>query len=1246
MHQITIALAALCIAVVRGNSTCQDCGTTKCGPNEVPVVGNPRQDLFCRPLYTPPLVFKELRKCVCKPNFVRNSWGECVDRKSCERCKPRMQKDWHTCSSSCPITANKTISLFCRTMCTPGCDCPPGWVLDPRNWKHCVEAIKYPPICPPNSRFEPCVSTCEPVCGLTPPRPCFTHCHRGACVCNKGFAAFVRSGVMICVRQEKCPWYLRRTHLSVLNRTAYAEGASAHGVANNAGGFETAPDGMVTPRPSGRIFSGNVNRFVGVGSRGNSGIDLSHTAISTGVTSFGSEAGSRRMVAGITPPSSETGSGAVGSSLGGSTLSTASGRTATISMTAPGALAAMSPGMITAGANGVRALTPDSAGMNPMHASFGAAGSHAGVSFIDRAHSSDPRPAGAAVLSAGRGHGVVAGHVENTLPSTLAGTGGVGTGASSALTAVYSGRRGNITGIGGTSARTPSSVDSGGIRAALGSTGTHEGVHTEHGALSSGSRTAGAGGLSAGTVHGSIGVGVGNTLSHMSVPSSNNDVGAGNAHMAAVSSVSTGVMSGLGGTIAHKPLASQPSGVRAGLGSTGTDGGVHTTPGTNIIGPGTSLASSSLLSATERMRVIRSSLVIPSASASRTPESVSAETSALRRSSGIRGSIGAETGTASTIGVNLEAPGTHLSHVERGAVNKERSMVGSTRFLSSATGLGAMVRTTGSEPTPFTGDPAMSDTNARSVYHGASFRPDVVGAGTRATSTSPDFSSGHGEARFRLGTAQMHPSASAGSDMNSLSPGSAGTTGSLSLAAPGLSRVGTNTVSVLAPSSVGGIMGAREASGGISEVSARPSIINAGISTSGTSQPLAAGPAGVDLGSGAATSPSHGLARPDTINVENRQPSFPLGTGGASVMTGAGSSINVAGENSHLTRGFSNVVNRSVVSTTMSSAPVLSGTPERHGLSGSTGTEEGLTPVSRESGGSGIVIGRESEAVRFGGGNARTSVNTAGNGVASGATRQPEGARSGHFTAGPRGNNVIVTVLPPSTTLGSHSGTVSSYIGGSGAGGFTVSPGATGSRDAGELGAIGTTTNTHSTHASGSAVPSFSRETSGITGTDTYAETAGRTGPGGIMLPSAATSSVNGLGTYLSGVTTEGIWNTRTAGGVHSGRANTNGTVRHGEGAGSTYEVGQYFPNTAGYHGTGYGVNPYLPGFMLHGGKYYANTYLTVKPADTNILGGTRSDPIRYTSLGGSETSLPGNTDIGGIQPNTGGATIRTTTSL
>uniref|UniRef100_A0A131YQU9 TIL domain containing protein n=1 Tax=Rhipicephalus appendiculatus TaxID=34631 RepID=A0A131YQU9_RHIAP len=1246
MHQITIALAALCVAVVRGNSTCHDCGTPKCGPNEVPVMGNPRRDLFCRPLYTPPSVLKELRKCVCKPQFVRNSWGECVSKTNCRRCKPRLQKDWHTCSSSCPITGNKAISLFCRTMCTPGCDCPPGWVVDPRNWKNCVKAVKYPPLCPPNSRFEPCVSTCEPVCGFIQPRFCFTHCHRGACVCNKGFTAFVRSGAMNCVRQEECLLYLRTASFSILNKTAYGGGATTLR-SDNIGGFITAPDGMVPRSSSGHVLSGDVAHSISTIPHGIFVTGVNNTTISNGATfsRTGSEMGSMGAGASFLA-SSARGTGRGGSGIGGGTVASASGGIDMVSMRAPGSLSDVPGGLIAAGVNGESFLRPDSAGTSTVRALLGAAGSHTGVRFEHGALSSSSHPAVATVLSAGRGHGTVTAQERNSLSSASAGPGGVGIGAGSVLSAVYSGRGGITTALGGTSLSTPFSAASGGIRGSMASTDTDGGVHIEHGALSSSSRTAGVFGLSAGTVHGSNGGGVGNTLSHTPVPPSNFGSGARNVHRA-VSSVSTGIMSVLGGPTAHKPLASQPSGVRTGSGPPDTNGGGHITPGTSIIDPGTSLASSSLISATERMHTIRRSLVIKPSSSSRTPEIVSAETSALPSASGIHRSIRAGPAGASAIGVTSEAPSTHLFHSEHGAVNIRTNSAGTTGFMPSATDLGAIRTSTGSVPTPLIGNRAMGDTTARTIFHGALTRPGVVGAGRGGTGRNPAFSAEHGGARVRLGTTEIYRSAPVGSRMNSLGAGSTGTAGSLSLAAPGLSRVGINTVSAIAPSSVRGITGAPESSVILSGVSLQPNGISASVSTSGTSQPPSAGFGEVGLELGATSSTSHGIARPGTVHLDSRQPYFSLGTSGATVLTGAENGINVAGENPRPSVGFSNVLNRAVISTTASNAPDLSGTPEPLDLGDITGIEAPLTSVSRVSGGSGILINRGSESLNSGGDNARTSsIITAGHGVASGATVHPEGTRFGRVTGTAAVNNVTVTGLPPSATLRSHTGTGLSYTSEIGRAGLPVPSGSTGSRDVGAFGGTVITTNTHSTHGSGASVSSLSREASEITGTDTYAAGGSRIGPGGEVLPSAATSSVIGLGTYSSGVTTEGgNWNARTTGGAHSGVASPSRTLRHGERMGSTYDVGQHFPSSAGYLRIGYSINPYLPGFMLNAGKEYADTSLTIKPADTNALGGTRGDPIGHRSLGESEDSLPGNMNISGVQPIIGGATVRTSTS-
>uniref|UniRef100_L7LR86 Putative tritil protein n=1 Tax=Rhipicephalus pulchellus TaxID=72859 RepID=L7LR86_RHIPC len=285
MHCVAF-LVFLAVAVVESVPlNCTNCGNLKCGENEVFVAGNGRQDEFCKPFFTPLSVLKRPRQCVCKPHFVRNSWGECVSKKNCLRCKSRLQKDWHLCSSSCPVTGNKAIRFLCRTMCTPGCDCPPGWVVDPNNWKKCIKAESSPPLCQPNSRFQPCVSTCEPVCGLRPPKHCFTHCHRGACVCNKGFAALVRNGELICVRQEKCEWYLRTAPFITLNRTAIAGGEI---VANNLNSVISRNGGVVLSNAFGHAISSEGTYSGGTSPNDNMTIGLHGTAINSATTPSGS----------------------------------------------------------------------------------------------------------------------------------------------------------------------------------------------------------------------------------------------------------------------------------------------------------------------------------------------------------------------------------------------------------------------------------------------------------------------------------------------------------------------------------------------------------------------------------------------------------------------------------------------------------------------------------------------------------------------------------------------------------------------------------------------------------------------------------------------------------------------------------------------------------------------------------------------------------------------------------------------
>ncbi|XP_037580819.1 uncharacterized protein LOC119464071 [Dermacentor silvarum] len=228
MHCTTIALAAICVVVVSGEPQCTKpggCGSSPvCGPLEDPVVGKPQRDWYCRPLFTPAWELMQLRTCLCKRGYVRNSWGECIPRIKCIPCKFQWQRDYHTCASACPATCNKPLETSCQKPCYAGCDCPPGWVVHPNNWHMCIRHRKCPPICPAHSTYVQCVSNCSPKCGKSPPSKCVTDCNVGACVCNKGFAEFERRGVKMCVLQEMCSWYTRQT--SMFTRKGIARSVS------------------------------------------------------------------------------------------------------------------------------------------------------------------------------------------------------------------------------------------------------------------------------------------------------------------------------------------------------------------------------------------------------------------------------------------------------------------------------------------------------------------------------------------------------------------------------------------------------------------------------------------------------------------------------------------------------------------------------------------------------------------------------------------------------------------------------------------------------------------------------------------------------------------------------------------------------------------------------------------------------------------------------------------------------------
>lgn len=203
MCNTMLTLLALCIVAQAAQVTASP---SVCGPEEVPAKsGAPQLDRFCKQRLVLPTELYKPRRCLCKPGFVRNAWGECVSWQECYTCAYKPHSDFSRCFVPCPKICGRPAEQNCRTFrCIAGCTCAPGYVLDP--WRHstCVPVTWCPPKCPPFSSFQICSSNCAPKCGLSRPRSCYTRCNDGECVCWPGFVKDYERGEEKCVPLNQC----------------------------------------------------------------------------------------------------------------------------------------------------------------------------------------------------------------------------------------------------------------------------------------------------------------------------------------------------------------------------------------------------------------------------------------------------------------------------------------------------------------------------------------------------------------------------------------------------------------------------------------------------------------------------------------------------------------------------------------------------------------------------------------------------------------------------------------------------------------------------------------------------------------------------------------------------------------------------------------------------------------------------------------------------------------------------------
>ncbi|XP_049512245.1 mucin-19 isoform X2 [Dermacentor silvarum] len=278
MQHIAIFIVTIFCAVASGQ---EPTGSPQCGCLEVPALGSHRKEKFCRSHLTPASELNKPRNCICRPGLVRNSWGDCITKHECMRCKCFRDKDFNVCRRACPVMCNEPIRGSCSKKCVLGCDCPPGFLRDPTKKYRCVKAAKCVLKCPQNSKFQFCVSTCAPKCGARPPKICVTRCQRAGCVCDQGYAEVEQNGETMCVPQGECYRYLGlAASLTPGGHANVGGGISSAGTAVLPGGVVGSAVGTVSTGTG--VFPPGTVGTAGVPSISGSGVGGTVGTVSTG----------------------------------------------------------------------------------------------------------------------------------------------------------------------------------------------------------------------------------------------------------------------------------------------------------------------------------------------------------------------------------------------------------------------------------------------------------------------------------------------------------------------------------------------------------------------------------------------------------------------------------------------------------------------------------------------------------------------------------------------------------------------------------------------------------------------------------------------------------------------------------------------------------------------------------------------------------------------------------------------------
>uniref|UniRef100_M4GYG5 Putative conserved secreted protein n=1 Tax=Antricola delacruzi TaxID=480319 RepID=M4GYG5_ANTDE len=172
-----------------------------CGPNEVRGDSCVTPDRLCgrrRPENT-----TNCRRCICRPNYVRDRRGRCISREDCDRCNVDENEEYLNCGPSCPLVCGEPIPRGCDRRCVEGCFCVPGYIRSSRNGT-CVPESQCTPSCPENSNFTRCRPLFPRICNQTSILRDFgiRICLGIGCRCNPGYVMTPnRKG---CVPESEC----------------------------------------------------------------------------------------------------------------------------------------------------------------------------------------------------------------------------------------------------------------------------------------------------------------------------------------------------------------------------------------------------------------------------------------------------------------------------------------------------------------------------------------------------------------------------------------------------------------------------------------------------------------------------------------------------------------------------------------------------------------------------------------------------------------------------------------------------------------------------------------------------------------------------------------------------------------------------------------------------------------------------------------------------------------------------------